>query len=390
VAGRLQHRERVRSVICVGVLLTGCFYVDPVNRKPKIGGVNCRVQGSDRPCFQGGSVHRGDLLVLDVDFTDPEHHESTASFDWQAFQCTDGGATDCPDPPFRTASTPTFQLEVPAVLTGVPALRVELELRDELGAAAAQSPRYLINDPPSLMVRAAPLQDRTMNSFVVGGPIVLYATVGDLDEGPDLLDVRWDVIAPVPSAVPLVETSVGPDLDPRFRTLGKMLVPDRIGEWDVRITATDTQPDLPETTERHLTFAVSPDQPPCIAQSQPLAPPDGASVPIADRTVFQVAVVTDDLDPYPPVPGDSHFGTTAFEWSILAPGAPGRQVLTGATGNAVDFEPGAFTPGDIVELRVEIFDRKRTAIACPDAAATCAIAPPPSCIQRQTWRVEVR
>ena len=380
----------MRSVICVGVLLTGCFYVDPVNRKPKIGGVNCRIQGSERPCFQGGSVHRGDLLLLDVDFTDPEHHESTATFDWKAFQCTDSGATECDENPFGAAKSPVFQVEVPAALTGVPAIRVELELRDELGATAAQAPRYLINDPPSLEVRATALQERAANSFVVGGPVVLYAKVGDPDEGPDMLDVRWDVIAPAPSAVPLVGASGGPDLDPRFRTLGKMLVPDRTGDWDVRVTATDTLPDLPETTERHLTFTVGPDQPPCIAQSQPLAPPDGASLPIADRTVFQVAVVTDDLDPYPAVSGDPHFGTTAFEWSILAPGISGRQVLTGATGNSVDFEPIAFTPCDNVELRVEIFDRKRTAIPCADAAATCAIAAPPSCIQRQTWRVEVR
>lgn len=386
----MQHREHVRSVICVGVLLTGCFYVDPVNRKPKIGGVNCQVQGSNRPCFQGGSVHRGDLLQLDVDFTDPEHREATASFDWKAFQCTDSGATECDENPFVAASTPVFKVEVPQTLTGVPAIRVELELRDELGATAAQDPRYLINDPPTLEVRATALQQRAPNSFVVGGPVVLYATVSDVDEGPDLLHVSWDVIAPAPSAVPLVDTTVEQDHDPRHRNLGKMLVPDRTGDWDVRITATDTLPDLPETTERHLTFTVSPDQPPCIAQSQPLAPPEGASVPISDPTLFQVAVVTDDLDPYPPLPGDAHFGTTAFEWSILAPGSPGRQVLTGATGNSVDLEPSAFTPGDIVELRVEIFDRNRTAIPCADAAATCAIAAPPSCIQRQTWRVEVR
>jgi hypothetical protein len=40
-------------------------------------------------------------------------------------------------------------------------------------------------------------------------------------------------------------------------------------------------------------------------------------------------------------------------------------------------------------MRVEIFDRKSTPIPCADGLATCAISQP-ACIQRQTWRVEVR
>src|SRR5262249_37044104 len=145
-----------------------------------------------------------------------------------------------------------------------------------------------------------------------------------------------------------------------------------------------------DLVEKRMAFSVGPDQPPCIAQVQPVVPPDGVSLPIDEPTRFQVPLVTDDLDPYPPLVGDPHFGTTAFAWSILAPGSSTRQLLVGATGNSVELDPSAFTPGAIVELRVEIFDRNHTAIPCPDDAPVCEINAQSGCIQRQTWRVEVR
>jgi hypothetical protein len=155
----------------------------------------------------------------------------------------------------------------------------------------------------------------------------------------------------------------------------------------VRVIATDSHG---QATEKHLQFMVGPDQPPCLAQWEPIAPPDGAILPITAPTVFQVPLVDDDLDPYPPVSGEPLLGTTAFEWSILLPGAPARQRLAGTTGNSVDFDPSAFTPGAIVELRVEIFDRKHTAVACADGDPVCPAIGSTACNQRQTWRVEIR
>jgi hypothetical protein len=106
--------------------------------------------------------------------------------------------------------------------------------------------------------------------------------------------------------------------------------------------------------------------------------------------VFQVPLVEDELDAYPRLSSDPAFGTATFAWSILAPGAATRQLLVGATGNAIDFDPAAFTPGQLVELRVEVFDRNHAAIACPDDAPTCVSDARPACTQRQTWRLEVR
>jgi hypothetical protein len=379
LAGRLQHRERVRLVICVGMMLTGCMYFDPINLKPKISRLDCEIADNPRSCDT--KVRRGQLLQLAVDFRD-DGNRDRVSFDWKAFRCSDEGTVDCEDNAYDEQSAATAQIEIPTDRTGVRAILVELQLRDERGALAELSPSFLINDAPTLEVRPS------AHSFVVGGPIELFAKYGDADTGPLGIALSWDVLAPQPSAVPLVDLDVQPDFtDLEHLTAGKVIVPDRTGDWDIRVTASDADN---ERVEKHMTFAIGPDQPPCIAQAQPVVPPDGASLPVAEPTLFQVPLVTDDLDPYPPLSGDPHFGTAAFEWSILAPGSPGRQILAGTTGNTVDFDPDAFTPGDLVELRVEIFDRNQTAIPCADGIATCSVNAQSACVQRQTWRLEVR
>jgi hypothetical protein len=360
--------------------LTGCLYLDPINQKPRLSTVECAIAGSPgRSC---DLVHRGDLLELTVDLTDRDGDESKASFSWKAYRCSDPKAKECDDNAYDEQSTPMAKIEVPSDLAGVHSILVDLDARDERGAAVEQSPEYTINDAPTLETRQA------AHSYVVGGPVELYAKYGDLDDGPLGVALQWDVVAPAPAAVALEELAVPADFtDLAHATTGKLIVPDRTGAWDVRVTASDG---LNAPVEKHLQFTVGPDEAPCIAQSRPLVPPDDAALPIAEPTRFDVPLVIDDLDPYPPLSDDPHFGTTAFEWSILAPGSPGRQILVGSTGNSVELDPDAFTPGDIVELRVEVLDRNRTAIPCPDPAATCSVSAPSACIQRQTWRVEVR
>ena len=113
------------------------------------------------------------------------------------------------------------------------------------------------------------------------------------------------------------------------------------------------------------------------------------TIPISDPTLFQVLVVADDLDPYPSVPNDPILGTTEFHWSIVPPGGT-RQSLGGVTGSGVALDPNSYTPGDLVELRVEIQDRNHTPVNCPDTDLTCSVISDQSCLQRLTWRVEVR
>jgi hypothetical protein len=227
---------------------------------------------------------------------------------------------------------------------------------------------------------------RQSHSLAVGGPIDVTATYSDIDSSLDGFTLDWMVTAP-PGAgsyaftgIPIVQDPA----DPGHRKAVMRLTPSVTGSWDVQVTARD--PERVAATQ-DLMVAIVADQPPCLRRWLPTVPPPGATLPISTPTVFQVPLVDDDLDPYPPI---SEEPKLLFAWSLLRPGGAQREVQTGATGNAIVLDPAAFTPGDLVELRVEIYDRQRTALPCDDAAATCSIVSSDSCLERQTWRIEVR
>jgi len=383
----------VRSFAAAGLLLTGCFYFDPINQRPSI---DIHQRSSD-------TVHRGDHIVLDAVYDDPEGQDVT--FAWSAFACTEVSdvsdasgtsgtshaidANGCDADPFYTGTEPTAFLDVPVSRssgTPVEAIRVVLGARDDRGAAAKPSQELVIHAadaPPTLELRKV-----SRHGYVVGTPIDVFAKYGDPDDGPEKLNVVWKVFTPnTQPAFTLADLAVPPDgTDPAHTTSGKTLTPQGVGEWELQVIASDP---LGEPAEQRVAITVAADRPPCLAQWQPIVPPSGATLPVTDPTVFRVPLVDDDLDVYPPVPGDPVLGTTTFAWSILAPGAAVRQPLAGETGNSVDFDPSAFTPGEIVELRVEIFDRAHPAIPCADNLPICPVSAA-GCIQRQTWRVEVR
>src|SRR5262249_11865403 len=149
-------------------------------------------------------------------------------------------------------------------------------------------------------------------------------------------------------------TPIGSDQPPEQLQLATTLVPDVVGQWTVQAVATDSSG---VATPQTLPIEVTTDQPPCLATWQPAAPPTTEPSRLAARPLFGVLFVATDFDPYPPVPNDSVFGTTTFAWSLLPPGASTREPLTSATGASTALDPASYQPGDVVELRVEIFDR---------------------------------
>lgn len=368
----------VKIVASIALLLTGCIFIDPINQRPSIGIQQETVR----------IVHRGDHVTLVANYDDPEGREGTYS--WHVFACADasdaGHGIGC-DAAFYTGTQSTAVFDVPLALAKgdpVQAIRVTLDARDDRGAIAQGLEVYPVEDAlPGLELR------KSAHSYTVGAPIKLFAKYGDLDDGPANVELDWQVFTPnTQPAFTFTDLAVAQDAtDPTHVTAGKTLVPQGTGEWTVQVTARDP---LGAMTMQPVSITVAADQPPCLAQWQPIVPLSPALLPVSDPTVFQVPLVDDDFDVYPPVAGDPVLGTTTFAWSILPPGASTRQPLTGATGNSLDFDPSAFTPGDIVELRVEIFDRTYTTLPCADGDAVCSVGAQPGCIQRQTWRVEVR
>ena len=357
------------------LVCAGCFYIDPVNRGP-----------TDMILDPTQPVQRGRQVTFTQSFADPDHHPG--SFLWKVYTCAaieDNQGAGCDDSPMFIGQGEDATLVVPLTMQdGTPSqvLEVSLDARDDRGALVQnQRPFPILDSAPTLQVSTS------AHAFSVGAPIDVFARYGDLDNDPAGLAISWTVFTPGPQAgytlTPLAPISD----DTTHVTAGQRLVAQAAGEWHVVVSVTD--PASASATQDQV-IAVSADAPPCLAQWQPIVPPSGATLPVSEPTVFQVPLVDDDLDMYPPIASEPLFGTTGFAWSIRGPGEAARRVLAGATGNSLDFDPGAFAPGDVVELRVEIFDRHHTALPCADDLATCSLTSQPTCLQRQTWRVEVR
>jgi hypothetical protein len=367
--------RRVWVIACVG--LVGCFYVEPINQRPAI---DIRADSSE-------PVFRGDTVVLHAVADDPE--DQRVAFTWRAYLCTDATTFEsCDAEPFFTGVEEDAEFVVPAIradqVVPVEALRVLLEARDALGATAKPAQLLLI----SVLDHAPTVELAAMPRYgsVIATPIDIFAKYTDGDDPLDSLAVTWQVFPPNSATFTFDDLVVPPNPnDPTHRQIGKRLVPSTAGDWKVEVTAMDP---LGNTTKQNTLMTVVSDQPPCLATWSPIAPAPPTTLPVTEQTLFQVPVVADDLDPYPTVLGDPFLGATTFKWS-LKQGTGGRQIIPGATGNSVALDPAAFAPGTLLELRVEIADRNKTPIGCADAAQTCSVIST-SCIQRQTWHLEVR
>ncbi|MCW5807891.1 MAG: hypothetical protein KIT31_36395 [Deltaproteobacteria bacterium] len=372
------------AVVVATGALAGCFYVDPINQRPSL---DIRQREP--------TIRRGDRdVTLDAVFDDPEGH--VVAFSWRVYACENGlDFATCDRLPLATSILETVTFDVPAFRidpdgsgpSEAPPTRqilVILEGVDELGATARPAQQLVIPVANALpRVRTIEVTDYDR---LVGTPIDVYAEYGDPDDGPGRVTLTWKAFSPQLTEFTLEEApDRGQPTDPALRLAGKRLRPTVTGKWQIEVTATDVVGDV--KTVLHETIVV-PDTPPCIAQFAPLAPPPPAVLPLTEPTLFQVPLVTDALDRYPTIVGDPLLGTARFAWSLRRGGGP-REVQVGATGNLLAVDPASYALGELLEVRVEVFDRNNNPIVCADADPTCSIVAT-SCIQRLTWLVEAR
>ncbi len=368
--------SRLALLSCV--LVTGCFYIDPINQRPSIG---IRQTSAE-------IVYRKDVVSLVGEYNDPDGQ--LVFFGWRAYACDDAlDFSTCDATPFETGRLETFAFTVPErrvdVDVPVRSLWVVAEAKDEYGAIARPQQELIIpvsNHAPVLSSVLSPRYDSVLST-----PFDLYLKITDLDDGPASVTLDWKVFTPVDNpAYDFVDVDI-PDPKPlEYLQVGKRITPHGEGTWEVQVTATDP---LGAVATQMFTFEVGPDDPPCLAQWSPIDAPSGSTLPLTEATLFQVNFVDDDLDGYPTIPGDPILGTTTFSWSLKQPGAGTRTDLA-VTGNGVAIDPANYSLGDIVELRVEIADRKPRPLTCADNLLTCSVISDPTCIQRVTWRMEVR
>ncbi len=369
-----------RAILATAVL-GGCFYTEPINQRPSI---DIQRESAD-------VVHRGDFVTFTAITSDPENQ--TIDLAWTAFLCTDASADGgCDVMPFATGTLDKFAFKVPPVrlelnpAKPVQSILVGLSAQDAYGARARPDQHAIItvdNLAPVVMLRPD-----SRYGYVEGVDLDVFALVTDPDDGPDRIPaLAWQVFTPMIGDTYTQSIEAPPSTDQVSRTERLTLhAPTGPGLWMVSATATDP---LGATDAQTIMFDVEPDRDPCLGQWSPIAPLDGVNaVPLAARTLFQVPIVNDDLDVYPPQPADHVLGTTRFTWSIKQPGASSFVPLATTT-NGVELDPGDYAANDLVELRVQIYDRRNVAITCDPTLLTCSTSSQPSCIQRLTWRVKV-
>ena len=365
-----------------GGLVTGCFYTEPINQRPSIDIVRASAD----------AVHRGDFVTFTAVTSDPENQSIELA--WSAWLCTDASAVDgCDATPFETGTLAKFAFEVPPVRLEqagqlpVKSIRIGLTAQDEYGARARPDQQAIItvdNLPPTVE-----LDPVSRYGYVEGIDLDVFAKVTDPDDGPaNVGALVWEVFTPSVTDSYTTTIVTPPSTDQLSRTERLTVhAPIGIGQWMFRATATDR---LGATAVQTTTISIAPDHDPCLRQWSPIAPLDGVNaLPMSVPTLFQVPIVEDDLDLYPPVPSDPILGTTRFAWSIKRPGASSFTPLA-TTSNGVELDPQAYAANDLVELRVQIYDRRNVAITCDPALLTCSTISDPTCIQRLTWRVAVQ
>lgn len=381
VASRLHIEQGVRrglALLLLGPLglAAGCFYTGDLNDRPS---AEIQRLGAGVP-LRGETVRFQALIVDPGDQVDVAWRIDACRTAPDGEVCDEAIATSVPDVLQIEAVVP---LEAGAGLERGPTerLRVHLDVVDSHGAVARPSQQAVVevgNQAPTLRVQ--PRGRELAGAYPEEAPIFVAAR-GEDPEG-DPLTVECEPFAPSGSVPNQWSwTMVG---DPPSGGHEWRLVPDVPGVWTVRCTARD--PLTSTTIDTPITVVA--DRPPCLGQTEP-APAAGATIVLDAPRRFSVLRVDDDLDVYPaPAPDDPFLGAAGFRWSIRPVGAAAFDEVD-ADVAAIELDPANHAPGDRLDVRVELDDRRRRTIGCAADAPTCSISLD-ECLQRQTWRVEVR
>jgi len=244
------------------MVLAGCMYFDPINRRPDMVQVDRVCDGADpaAPCDLS-DLHHGDRLALTETFHDQDSPGDHSVVQWQVTPCdsTDGcrrTIVRCDGHQLYEGNEAVPSFVVPGTLKDggpVTCLVVELKVFDNRGALAPGYNMYAVHDGPSLVLR------RGAFTTTLETPIDLFATYGDPDEAPQQppeVTLRWSALGPSENQASLSNFDVSQDpADPAHVTVGKRFVPMEVGPWDVRVRATNAHD---QTDESHLRFTVEP------------------------------------------------------------------------------------------------------------------------------------
>jgi hypothetical protein len=368
------NMDRVlRVAIALSGLCAGCFYTGPLNERPR----------AEIEKLSPGPYHYpGETVELVARKSFDSEDSAGLQATWSAYTCPSPESCTPIGESMVTSLDGHYQVAIPSH----DPIRVQLVVRDSHGAESRDIETIEVgNRAPgvTVQVRQGGQTPDLASTYVVTLPIEVAVVVDDPDKDPTT--VEWALVRPRESVLSQVTWEPLDDTGKVYR-----LIPDVSGVWRVDITASDG---LPEGTEVHMEqILVDDDQPPCIGITSPADAGGGRFVLLRSdgpRT-FSVLHVADDLDPSPRPAIDSTFvGTARFAWSLGGPQTGGDLVpVAGATGPELVVDPTGYTPGDLLEVRVDVSDRVARTPSCADADPACSTSE--SCFQRLTWQVEIR
>lgn len=375
VASRLQIPRGVRRLALSSVALAlvgGCFYTGDLNDRP-----SAEIQR-----LTTGVPMRGDRVELRAVVVDPgdqvEVHWRVDACAGEPAVCDQGIAYSEPDVLTLAVAIPD-DVGSGAGRRPTERLVVHLDVVDSHGAVARPSQEEVVevgNRAPALEVQRRGRE--LASAFPEDAPIFVAARATDPEGDPVEVECTpFPARGAVPGDWSFIQVADPPTGGHEWR-----LVPDVPGAWLVRCIARDplaeTMVDVPIT--------VVADRPPCLRSTNP-APAPGATLVLDQPRRFSV-LVDDDLDVYPPEPDDPFLGVAGFRWSVRPVGAA-ELTEVDADVAALELDPARYAPGDQLDVRVEIDDRRHRTIGCAVDEPTCSLTLD-TCLQRQTWRVEVR
>ncbi|MBT8495086.1 MAG: hypothetical protein KJO07_18720 [Deltaproteobacteria bacterium] len=355
-------------------LATGCLYTDTINAPPR-----AALELTDPNAATG--FRRGDTISYNADKSaDPD--DDALFYDFEAEACAENYCL-----PIDELAADRVQLSylIPYRVgpDGPPTTRVRtyLTVTDGRGAFATTFEDEILDTEPRLVVQVAP-SAREDNTYAVDEEIIISARVDGGELASEDFELDW-TISDRPSSSQtdqlVFEELTGPMvLDPTYR-----LVPDVAGAWEVTVTATDSSG---ESTAESKTVVVVGDQPACITVETPSVSLTHLLQTTDAPRVFEVIEVVDEFDPFP----YDDYSQLEFRWLVSENGSAFTEV--GATAGSFTINPALYSPGDDLEVRVEILDASRDGAGwpgCADDQASCSEAGD-GCTQRQTWTVGIR
>ncbi len=342
---------------CALAAVSGCLlYTDTINQAPTV------------KLLPPAAVHPRSPATFKAEAQDPDGDQVQLGWSTLPHRC----------PPLMDSAWAGAVERTSSIFMVTPMSRerfcVRVVARDEYGAEAhAMTDVEPANRPPIARLEISP-------ATVGGAPLPIFSTVkldatGSGDPDGDEVNRTFDVKDATGMAIKLDECGA----------VAQCFSAERSGAY----TATLAISDGVETRTTTVPFNVAEDQPPCIAQTDPVVAIPVVVLP-ADGPArrFEVKQVRDDGHPFPAGPR----GRASFHWFAGRGEAGALARIVGH--DRPELDVGAtliddVRPGDVARVRVEVRDPERekpSELRALDACADRAVCEQPAgCVRWITW-----